>query len=102
MNVGVCQLHLRLPENHSLKGKRGVVKSLTGRIASRFRVTVAETAEQDAWQRAVIAVGYLSNDPRHTNEVLSKVVDFVTGSRLDVELLDYKIEIITLDGPSDG
>jgi len=33
MNVGVCQLHLRLPENHSLKGKRGIVKSLTGRIA---------------------------------------------------------------------
>ena len=102
MNVGVCQLHLRLPENHSLKGKRAVVKSLVGRIASRFNVTVAEAAEQDAWQRAVIAVGYLSNDPRHTNEVLSKVVDFVTESRLDAELLNYNIEIITLDGPSDG
>jgi uncharacterized protein YlxP (DUF503 family) len=102
MNVGVCQLRLRLPENHSLKGKRGVVKSLVGRIASRFNVTVAEIAEQDAWQRAVIGVGYLSNDPRHTNEVLSKIVDFVTASRLDVELLDYNIEIITLEGPPDG
>jgi len=102
MNVGVCQLHLRLPENHSLKGKRGIVKSLAGRIGSRFNVTVAETAEQDTWQRAVLAVGYLSNDPRHTNEVLSKVVDFVTASRLDVELLDCNIEIITLDGPPDG
>jgi uncharacterized protein len=99
MNVGVCQLHLRLPENHSLKGKRGVIKSLSGRIASHFRVTVAETEQQDAWQRAVIAVGYLSNDPRHTAEVLSKVVDFVTGSRLDMELLDYKIEIIAIEGP---
>jgi uncharacterized protein YlxP (DUF503 family) len=102
MNVGVCQLHLRLPENHSLKGKRGIVKSLVGRIASRFNVTVAETAEQDAWQRAVIAVGYLSNDSRHTNEVLSKVVDFVTASHFDVELLDVNIEIIKLEGPSDG
>ena len=96
MNVGVCQISLRIPENHSLKGKRGVVKSITGRIASRFHVAVAETGDQDAWQRATIAVACVSNDPRHTDAVLAKIVDFVTQSRFDVEVLDCHIEIIPL------
>jgi uncharacterized protein YlxP (DUF503 family) len=31
MNLGVCSMTLRLPENESLKGKRKVVKSLIAR-----------------------------------------------------------------------
>jgi len=102
MNVGVLQIRLRLPENHSLKGKRGVVKSITSRIASRFNVSVAETAEHDAWQRATLAVAYVSNDARHTDAVLAKVAGFVTGSRFDVEVLDHHVEIIPLGEPGDG
>jgi hypothetical protein len=30
----------------------------------------------------------------HANEMLSKVVDYIQQSRLDVEMLDYEIEII--------
>ena len=44
MTVGLCQIWLRLPENHSLKGKRQVIKSLVARIHNRFNVAVAEFA----------------------------------------------------------
>ena len=95
MNVGVCKISLRLPENSSLKGKRQVLKSITARIRNKFDVSVAEVDDHDLWQLATIGVCYISNDRRHTNQVLSKVVDFVVGGRFEVEIVDYDIEIIT-------
>ncbi|HUV75233.1 MAG TPA: DUF503 domain-containing protein [Dehalococcoidales bacterium] len=96
MNVGVCKINLRLPENSSLKGKRQVLKSITTRIRNKFNVSVAEVDNNDRWQLATIGICCVSNDNRHTNEVLSKVVDFVVGSKFEVEILDYEIEILPI------
>lgn len=94
MNVGVCKIKLRLPENSSLKGKRRVLKSIITRVGSRFNVAIAEVDDHDLWQLATLGICCLSNDKRHTNEVLSKVVDFVVNGRFEVEILDYEIEIL--------
>ncbi len=96
MNVGVCRIDLRLPENISLKGKRQVLKSITARVRNKFDVAVAEVDNHDRWQLATIGICCISNNSRHTNEVLSKVVDFVINSRFEVEILDYEIEILPL------
>ena len=69
MNIGVARIHLRLPENMSLKGKRGVLKSITGRVRSKYEVAVAEVDDNDAWQRATIGLCCISNDRRHSNQV---------------------------------
>ncbi|MDO8567962.1 MAG: DUF503 domain-containing protein [Dehalococcoidales bacterium] len=94
MNVGICKIRLCIPENMTLKGKRQVVKSITSRLRNKFNVSVAEVADNELWQLATIGVCCVSNDKRYTNQVLSKVVDFVGNSHLDVEMLDYEIEII--------
>ncbi|OGO06866.1 MAG: hypothetical protein A2Y92_03850 [Chloroflexi bacterium RBG_13_57_8] len=94
MNVGVAKVALRIPENMSLKGKRQVVKSIIGRVRGRFDVAVAEVDENDAWQLATIGIATISNNKRHSNEVLSKVVDFISNGHFDAEILDYDIEII--------
>ena len=93
MNVGVCTVKLRLPENLSLKGKRRVLKSITTQVRNKFNVSVAEVDDQDLWQLATLGICCVSNDSRHTNEVLSKIADFIIGSRFAVEILDYEIEI---------
>ena len=94
MHVGVCRIRFRLPENLSLKGKRRVLKSITSRVANKFNVSVAEVDDQDLWQLATIGISCVSNDKRHANEVLSKVVDYITNARFEVEILDYNIEIL--------
>jgi hypothetical protein len=94
MNVGVCQIKLRLPENLSLKGKRRVLKSITTRVGSKFNVSVAEVDDQNLWQLATLGICCVSNNKRYTNEVLSKVVDFIVNGRFDIEILDYEIEIL--------
>lgn len=94
MNVGVARVSLHIPENSDLKGKRQVVKSIIGRVKSRFDVAVAEVDDNDSWQTATIGICCISNDKRHSNEVLSKVVAFIEKSRFDVEILDISTEII--------
>ena len=95
MNVGVCKVRLRLAENLSLKGKRRVLKSITTRVASKFNVSVAEVDDHNLWQLATLGICCVSNNKRHTNEVLSKIVDFIVNGRFDVEILDYEIEILS-------
>jgi uncharacterized protein YlxP (DUF503 family) len=94
MNIGVCKITIRLPENLSLKGKRQVVKSITSRVKNQFNVSVAEVDDHDLWQIATIGVCCVSNSKRHANQVLSRVVDFMANSRFEAELLDYEIEIL--------
>ncbi len=96
MNVGVCRIELRLPENLSLKGKRHVLKSITTRVRNKFNVAVAEVADHDLWQLSTLGICCLSNDTRYTNQVLSKVVDFVSNSRFEIEILNYEIEILSV------
>ena len=96
MNVGVCKISVRLPENSSLKGKRQVLKSITSRVGNKFNVSVAEVDNHDRWQLATLGICCVSNDKRHTNEVLSKTVSFVANSHFDVEILDYEIEILSI------
>jgi len=96
VNVGVAKVSLRIPENMDLKGKRQVLKSIIGRVKSRFDVAVAEVDDNDSWQLAAIGICCISNNKRHSNEVLSKVVRFIETGRFDIEILDYSIEIINI------
>jgi hypothetical protein len=94
MNIGVCKVRLRLPENESLKGKRQILKSIIERVRNRYNVAIAEVDDQDLWQLVTLGITCVSDSAQHANEVLSKVVDFIEKSRFDVELLDYELEII--------
>jgi len=94
MNLGVCRIKIRLPENQSLKGKRRVLNSLITRIRNKYNVAIAEVDDQELWQLATLGIACISNSTQHTDEILAKVVEFVSRSRLDIEILDYEVEII--------
>jgi len=69
MVVGTCELIFQLPENHSLKGKRQVSRSLVQQLRGRFNVSVAEVADLDRWQTLAIGVTCVSNDSRHQHHI---------------------------------
>src|SRR3954447_13759490 len=96
MHVGVARVALQLAENSSLKGKRMVVKSIAQRVRNRFNVAVAEVDTQDVWQIATLGIVCVSDDRRHTNEVLSKVLDYIESERLDAEIGDVEMELIAV------
>jgi hypothetical protein len=88
-------LELRLPDSHSLKGRRQVARSLTSRIRSQFNVAVAEDADQRSWQRLDLVTCCVSNDVSHAHEMMSRVVSFVEESRPDLEILNLQTEILS-------
>jgi hypothetical protein len=77
--VGVLTFELRLEHSHSLKDKRQVVKSLKDRLRARFNVAVAEIAEQEMWQRAIVAAVTVSGDQKAAEEVLQRVEEDAAG-----------------------
>lgn len=70
------------------------MKSITTQLRNRFNVSVAEVDDHDLWQLATIGICCVSNNKQYTNEVLSKVVDFITAGRFEVEILNHEIEIL--------
>lgn len=94
MHVGVCIIDLRLPGNGSLKGKRRVIKSIVTRLSREFNVSVAEVDAQNVWQRAVLGVACVSSSASYAHGQLERVVQWIEEQRLDLELLDYEIEML--------
>jgi uncharacterized protein YlxP (DUF503 family) len=95
MNVAVCKITLRLPENQSLKGKRRVLGSLRSRIRSKFNVSIAEVGLNESWQTASLGITCVSNEASHADEVISSVVDYIDRSRDDAEIVGQERETIT-------
>ena len=77
MVVGVLKLSLVIPENHSLKGKRGVLKRIEARVSNQFNISVTECGDQDLWQSAILGFGIVGSSQPVVQATLQKVVDFV-------------------------
>jgi hypothetical protein len=95
MVIGICQLDILIPENHSLKGKRHVIQKLIERVRHRFNVAISEVGDNDLWQRAQIGICTVSNDRRHINASLDKVIDFIEKMYL-VEVVRTDMEILSV------
>ena len=77
MIVGVMTAQLSLHGIDSLKGKRSIVKSLIGRLKSRFNISVAEVEHQDSKSLAVIGIATVSNDSRFIDQQFDAIVSFM-------------------------
>jgi len=88
MVIGVLEIDLLIPGNHSLKGKRSVLKSFLERVRNTFNVSVAEVGCQDLKGRAVVAVVGVGNDRRRIDSVLARIVEYARNFR-DLRVLDY-------------
>jgi hypothetical protein len=93
MTVGTCKVELQIPANRSLKEKRRVLQSLKQRVQDRFNVAIAEVDRMGDYQRATLGIACVSNDARHADEVLSKVVSFIEGNP-DALVLDVEIDLV--------
>jgi uncharacterized protein YlxP (DUF503 family) len=91
MVVGVLKLSLVIPENHSLKGKRGVLKRIEARVSNQFNISVTECGDQDLWQSAILGFGVVGSSQPVVQATLQKVVDFVDDLGLAV-LGDSQVE----------
>jgi len=91
MHVFSAQFHLHLPSN-SLKGKRGIVKSLMARARNRFNVAVAEVDLQDVPGSAVLGFATVTESRAAGRHIMERLEEWLVEERPDVELVASDIE----------
>ncbi len=85
---------MHLPECHSLKEKRQIVKSLVTRTRNQFNVAMAEVADNDRWQIAQLGIVCVSNNSRHVDEILAHVRQYIEDIRPDLAITDVETDIM--------
>jgi uncharacterized protein YlxP (DUF503 family) len=96
MTVGIARITLFVPESHSLKEKRMVLRRVKDRVRNKFNVAIAEVDEQDVWQRGVVGLALVGNDRRFVESALDEVVRFVRDL---AETTDVQRELLTFNQP---
>lgn len=89
MFAAVEVFELFIPDCHTLKQKRAVVRPIVDGLYRRFRVSSAEVGQQEKWQRADIGVAVVSSSESHAIDVLGQVERFV-WSFPEVEVLSRR------------
>lgn len=92
MFVGVLQVELSIPGSYSLKEKRHVLKGLLERLRRDFAVTAAEVDRLDVWNSAIVGVAFVSNEARHAESHLQRVLNALEKCR-DAQVADSQIEV---------
>jgi uncharacterized protein YlxP (DUF503 family) len=93
VTVGVLRLTLFIPENHSLKGKRSVLRRIKARVSERFNVSIAECDDHDLWQRAVLGISQVGTDEAFVDSALRQVIRFIDEMQV-AELGGEQIEFL--------
>ncbi len=89
MIVGVMTAHITLPGVTSLKGKRSIIKSLIGRLKSRFNISISEVDHQDSKTNAIIGIAVVCNEARFIDRQFDSIINFM---RNDGRFLLVQIE----------
>ncbi len=94
MIVGAAVVEIRIHGSHSLKQRRGVVRSISQRIRNRFNISVAEVGGQNTWQRAELGLCAAGSDRQRVRGLLEKALEFIEELHLaevgvaEIEILD--------------
>ncbi|MDD2898150.1 MAG: DUF503 domain-containing protein [Desulfuromonadaceae bacterium] len=93
MHIFCLEIHLSLP-SHSLKEKRGIVKSILARSRNRFNVACSEVDRQDNDSVGVLAFVTVSPDKNIPRRVLEQVENWIYEGWPDVEIVASDISEI--------
>jgi uncharacterized protein YlxP (DUF503 family) len=81
--VCVLVVHLRFPENGSLKGKRKEVTSLKAQLQRRFGAAVSETDHHDLWQRATLSAALVGREAGTVSQAAAQLERYVMSQFAD-------------------
>ena len=99
MYVASCKLVIAIPDSHSLKQKRAVIRRLRDRVRDKFGAGLSEVGSNDAWQRAELGFSAVSHDHVWLDGHLRELAEFVTKQSDDgsFSLLEFKRDISRFD-----
>ncbi len=92
MFVAVLEIKLYAPWVHSLKEKRMIVRSLTGKISNKFNVSVIESQDQDLHQSIVLGIACAAGSVPLADSTIDHLIDFIENNT-EAEITDIRREL---------
>lgn len=93
MLLGTCTINLYLPDSHSLKDKRSIIKSIKLRIRNKFNVSVSEIDNYDLWKNTTLGIACIGNEKRYLDSVLNEVIEFIEHQN-KLQVINFKTTIL--------
>jgi uncharacterized protein YlxP (DUF503 family) len=72
--VGLAKITLAIPEAHSLKEKRMVIRRVKDRVREHLGLAISEVGELDIWQRAELGCAVTSGDRGKALELIDALI----------------------------
>ncbi len=92
MFIGIMKIQLNFPPVSSIKDKRKIINRIKMKIASRFKVSIAEVDDQDYYNSSVLGLSFISNTKNHANSRGQNIIIFLEKSEPDI-FHDYNLII---------
>lgn len=93
MFAALIEVELHVPASTSLKGKRGVIRSLIAHLRQDLNCSVAEVDHQDLWQRATLGVAIAGGSETGVRK-LGQHVEQIVSREPRVEIIRFDVDIV--------
>ena len=101
MVIGSGVIELWIPQSHSLKDKRSVLRKILKRAQNEFNVSIAEVGDNDHQRRAKVGFAMVGNDQRFINGKIDHLLSFIEQMQV-AEVIQSRIEITGFSGVMDS
>lgn len=84
MFIGIMKIELHFSPVSSIKDKRKIINRIKMKIASRFKVSIAEVDDQDYYNSSVLGLSFISNTKNHANSRGQNIITFLENNESDI------------------
>jgi uncharacterized protein len=95
MVVGVSNIEIFFPENHSLKDKRQALKKIVEKTRAKFNISIMEVKPTNLWQRADIGFAVVGVRQDHVGAAIENICNFIESLYIG-EIIHTRTEIIVM------
>jgi uncharacterized protein YlxP (DUF503 family) len=93
VTLAIARVTIFIGGSHSLKEKRMVVRRIKDLVRGKFNASIAEVGELDVWQRAVLGIALVANEPKFADSALDEVLRFVRSHVQSGEVVNEEREL---------
>ncbi|NLZ73501.1 MAG: DUF503 domain-containing protein [Bacteroidales bacterium] len=74
MLIGLCKVYLFLPNSHSLKDKRGIMRSYINLLRKKYNISVSEIDQKNIWKNSTVGIASISDDRKVIDRIMAKII----------------------------
>ncbi len=93
MVIGLLTLEIFLPDVHSLKGKRSMLRPLLERLRRDWNVSATEIDHLGVWQRSTVAVASVNTEAGAVRNSLDSIIRHVEQQH-SLDLIDHSVQLL--------